>query len=180
MSDDIVTLTSRIAYQNPWLRLREDTIRRRDGAEGLYGVVERSDFVIVVPLHDGALTLVEQYRYPIRRRLWELPMGMWPNAEPITPAELAAVELREETGLIAGSLQAVGTLWQGPGYCNQRGHVFLATALTEGPSAREPTEQDMQCRRFPLAEVEKMIATGTLQDAMTVAALGMLRLQGLL
>ena len=52
MTDDITTLSSRIAYENRWLRVREDRIRRRDGSDGLYGVVERSDFVVVVPFQD--------------------------------------------------------------------------------------------------------------------------------
>jgi hypothetical protein len=51
MADEFTTLSSRIAYENRWLRVREDRIRRRDGSEGIYGVVERSDFVIVAPVH---------------------------------------------------------------------------------------------------------------------------------
>ena len=74
-TDETTQLTTRIAYENRWLRLREDTVRRSDGSEGLYGVVERRHFAIVAPWQDGCLTLVEQYRYPIGRRIWELPMG---------------------------------------------------------------------------------------------------------
>src|SRR3954453_23824953 len=74
-----VTLSTRIAYENPWTRLREDRIRRPDGSDGIYGVVERSDFVVVVPIQDGRVTLVEQYRYPVQARMWEFPMGMWEN-----------------------------------------------------------------------------------------------------
>ena len=76
MSDpEITQLTTRLAYANKWLRVREDTVRRADGSEGLYGVVERREFVVVVPWQNGCITMVEQYRYPIGRRLWELPMG---------------------------------------------------------------------------------------------------------
>jgi ADP-ribose pyrophosphatase len=176
--DEITPLTSRIAYQNPWLRVREDTVRRADGSEGLYGVVERREFVVVVPWQDGCLTLVEQYRYPVRRRLWELPMG---TCEPgITPAQTAATELREETGLIAAEIAFVATLFQGPGYSDQAGHVFLATGLQQGPAAREVSEQGMICRAIPLAEVVAMTENGTLQDGMTLAALGLLRFRGLL
>ena len=39
MSAEIVTVSSRIAYENKWLRLREDIVRRPDGSDGLYGVV---------------------------------------------------------------------------------------------------------------------------------------------
>ena len=178
MTHEITQLTTRIAYENKWLRIREDTVRRADGSEGLYGVVERREFVVLVPWQDGRLTMVEQYRYPIRRRAWELPMG---TCEPgVPPMETAATELREETGLAAGKLDFVATVFQGAGYSDQCGHVFLATDLTQGPAAREASELGMICRAMTLAEVESMIRDGTLQDAITLAALGILRIRGLI
>lgn len=177
---EITAISSRIAYENQWLRLREDIVRRQDGSEGLYGVVERSDFVVVAPWQDGRLTLVEQYRYPVHRRLWELPMGTWEQAPSTDPALLAAAELQEETGLLAGSMVRAGELLQGPGYCNQIGHVFLATDLTAGPVAREASEQGMICRAFTMAEIDAMICDGTLIDGMTLAGLALLRAKRLL
>ena len=177
---EIVPLTSRIAYQNRWLRLREDTIRRSDGSEGLYGVVERPDFVVVAALAEGCLTLVEQYRYPVRRRLWELPMGTLEHRPDAPPSEVAALELREETGLVAARLEKVGEFLQGPGYCNQLGHVFLATGLQQGPPDREASEQGMAVAAMPVREVEAMIRDGRLLDAMTIAAFGLLRIHGVL
>ena len=184
MRDDggYVTLSSRIAYENRWLRLREHVIRRPDGADGLYGVVERDDFVAAV---DGAgpgrsVTLVEQFRYPINRRLWELPMGMWEERPDATPAQIAAGELAEETGLVASAMRHAGTLFQAPGYSNQKGHVFLATGLGRTTTAREASEQDMVARAFPLPEVEAMIADGRIACMVTIAAFGLLRIKGML
>ena len=178
MRPEITQLTTRVAYENLWLRVREDTVRRADGSEGLYGVVERRPFVIVAAWQDGCLTMVEQYRYPVGRRLWELPMG---GCEPgVAPRETASTELREETGLVAASLAFVCTMAFGPGFCDQTGHLFLATALQAGPAAREPSEAGMEQRAVPLAEVEAMVRDGSLQDAVTLAALGALRIRGLL
>lgn len=180
MNSPYLTLSSRIAYENPWIRVREDRFRCADGSDGLYGVVERADFVVVVPWQDGCVTLVEQYRYPVSQRVWEFPMGTWEQAPGTDPSVLAAAELREETGLVAARMIHAGTMFQGPGYCNQRGHIFLATELTQGEHAREATEQDMICRRVVLADFEAMIRDGTVQEAMTIAAFGMLRVKGLL
>jgi 8-oxo-dGTP pyrophosphatase MutT (NUDIX family) len=180
MTSPYVTLSSRIAYENRWTRIREDRIRHGDGSDGLYGVVERADFAVIVPWHDGRLTLVEQFRYPVSQRVWEFPMGMWEQAPGTDPAVLAAAELREETGLIAGRMLHTGEIFQGPGYCNQRGHIFLATDLAQGAPDREATEQDMVCRRFTLGEFEAMVCEGTLCEAMTISAFGMLRVKGLL
>ena len=178
MSDpEITQLTTRLAYENRWLRVREDTVRRADGSEGLYGVVERREFVVVVPWQDGCITMVEQYRYPIGRRFWELPMG---TCEPgVSALRTAQTELREETGLVADHLAFICTVFQGAGYSDQSGHVFLATGLHAGPPAREASEQGMVHRAMPLAVVEAMVRDGTLQDAVSLAALGVLRIRGL-
>jgi ADP-ribose pyrophosphatase len=69
---------------------------------------------------------------------------------------------------------------QGPGYCNQEGHIFLATELVQGEPAREATEQGMVCRAFLQSEVEAMVRDGTLVDGMSLAALGLLRFKGML
>jgi ADP-ribose pyrophosphatase len=174
------TLSTRVAYENRWTRLREDEILLADGSPSVYGVVERADFVIVVPWDQGRVTLVEQYRYPIAARVWEFPMGTWEDSPGADRALVAAGELREETGLIAETLVYVGELFQGPGYCSQRGHVFLATKLSQGETQREATEQDMICRSFTLAELEAMICDGTVREGMTIAAFGLLRVKGLL
>jgi 8-oxo-dGTP pyrophosphatase MutT (NUDIX family) len=180
MKNPYITVSSRVAYENRWTRLREDQIIRPDGTAGVYGVVERSDFVIIVPWQDGRVTLVEQYRYPVAERMWEFPMGMWEHAPDSDPAALAAGELREETGLIAGTMTCVGELFQGPGYCTQRGRIFLATELRQGEPEREASEQDMICRSFALQELETMLRDGTLREAMTIAAFGLLRVKGLI
>ena len=178
MTSPYQTLSSRIAYQNRWTRIREDEIRHPDGSPGLYGVVERADFVVVAPVRDGAVTLVQQYRYPIRARVWEFPMGMWEDRPDSDPAAVAAGELREETGLVAGSMRHAGFIFQGPGYCTQRGHIFLATDLSQQAPEREATEQDMICREFSLETFESMIRDGTVQEAMTISAYALLRLKG--
>jgi hypothetical protein len=36
---DIETTGTRVVYENKWMRVREDTIRRRDGSSGIYSVV---------------------------------------------------------------------------------------------------------------------------------------------
>jgi ADP-ribose pyrophosphatase len=58
--------------------------------------------------------------------------------------------------------------------------VFLATELTRGETARELSEQDMIMRDYPLAEVEAMIRSGVIRDAMSISAFGLLRVKGLI
>jgi 8-oxo-dGTP pyrophosphatase MutT (NUDIX family) len=177
MTSPYETLSSRIAYENRWTRVREDMIRLPDGSASIYGVVERSDFVIVVPWHHGRLTLVEQYRYPVQARVWEFPMGMWEPQTGVDVASQAEIELREETGLVANSMVFMGTIMQGPGYCSQRGHVFLATELTQGPTQRELTELDMVTRDVSIPEFESLVRDGTVAEAMSLSTFALLRVK---
>ena len=70
--DAIKPLSSRLVYENPWMRLREDKVRFASGHEGIYSIVEKADFSTIIPIHDdGKVQLVEQYRYPAAGRYWE-------------------------------------------------------------------------------------------------------------
>jgi 8-oxo-dGTP pyrophosphatase MutT (NUDIX family) len=139
-------------------------------------VVDKPAYALVIPLDGDRLHLVEQFRYPLGLRRWEFPQGTAPDLAELEPTELAARELREETGLIAGSLTDLGLLDVAAGLSSQRGRVFLATELTEGPHQREPEEQDMRTAWFDRAVFEKMIADGTITDAQSLAAYTLLLL----
>src|SRR5690606_11912169 len=108
---DMTTVSSTVIYENRWMKGREDRIRRRDGSPGIYGVIDKADYVIVVPIQDGIVHLVQQYRYPIGRRQWEFPQGSWEAAPDTDPVALARAELEEETGLLAGNIRQVGHLY---------------------------------------------------------------------
>lgn len=163
--------SSREVYRNAWMSVREDGVRLPDGQDSVYGVVDKPDFALIVPREDdGGLWLVEQYRYPVRRRSWELPQGTWGPDASGTPAELAAAELREETGLRAARLHHLGHLDQAPGFCSQGLDVWLATGLVPGPPEREASEQDMRCRRVSDAEFRRMVRAGEMVDAASLAA----------
>jgi 8-oxo-dGDP phosphatase len=176
--NQIHRVASREVYRNNWLTLREDDIRRPDGSPGIYAVIDKPTYALVVP-HDGdGFHLVEQFRYPLGMRRWEFPQGTAPEQEHLDPRELAARELREETGLRASSMELLGTLDVAPGMSSQRGRVFLATGITEGEHEREHEEQDMHSEWFTRAQLERMIRDGDITDAQSVAAWTLLLLAG--
>lgn len=189
------TRATRQVYANPWMTVREDSIRRPDGSDGIYGVVDKPAYALIIALDDTAdtaagvagvagagagagprLALVEQYRYPLGMRRWEFPQGTAPDRAEMPPRELAARELREETGLDAERWTELGTLDVAPGLSSQRGRVFLATGLTWGLPEREETEADMCAGWVTRPEFEDMIRSGRVSDAQSIAAYGMLLL----
>ena len=170
-------LTTRTVYQNNWMRVREDTYAQQNGTVVTYGVVDKSDFAVVIAEEDGAFHLVEQFRYALGRRLWEFPMGTWSAGQSGSVEELARRELLEETGLTAATWRQVsGRLHQASGFCSQGFTVFHATDLTAGPHAREDTEADMVHALVGEAEFRAMIADGRIVDAPTVTAYALLRM----
>jgi ADP-ribose pyrophosphatase len=168
----ITTLSSREVYRNHWMRLREDEILRSNGDKGIYGVVEKDDAAIIVPLDHGRIWLVEQYRYTIEERALELPQGGW-EMEIDDPEELARGELREEIGMDAAEMIHLGTVWIAYGFTRQKQHVFLATGLTPSEGDPDAEEHDLTVHSVTVEEFERMLLEGTIRDCCTVSAWGL-------
>ena len=169
LAASIQTLSSREVYRNHWMRVREDTILRSNGKEGIYGVVDKDDAAIILPIDEGRVWLVEQFRYTIQERALELPQGGW-EMEVESPEELARGELREETGLDAARMVYLGTLWISYGFARQKQHVFLATGLTQTEKDPDPEEHDLEVRSVTVGEFEAMMLDGRIRDNCTLSA----------
>jgi 8-oxo-dGTP pyrophosphatase MutT (NUDIX family) len=174
----IETLSSREVYRNRWMTVREDAIRRQDGSSGIYGVVSKPDFALIIPYENGAFYLVEQYRYPVQGRYLEFPQGSWETREDVLPETVAAGELQEETGLMAGRMTHLGHVFSAYGYSTQGMHVFLAEQLTQGVQRLSPEEQgDLVCTRVTVEQFEAFVLEGRIKDASTLAAYSLLRMR---
>lgn len=168
----IATLSSREVYRNAWMRVREDEILRSNGKKGIYGVVEKDDAAIILPVDKGRVWLVEQYRYTIQERALELPQGGW-EMEIESPEELARGELKEEMGLEAAEMVYLGWLWIAYGFNRQKHHVFLASGLTPTEKEPDPEEHDLVIHNVSVEEFEQMMLDGVIRDNCTVSAWGL-------
>lgn len=168
----ITTLASREVYRNRWLRVREDEILRSNGQRGIYSVVEKDDCATIIPIENGRIWLVEQFRYTIQERALEIPQGGW-ETEVDNPEELARGELREEIGMNAAQMIYLGTLWISYGFTRQKQHVFLAIGLT--PTDKEPDEEehDLIIHTVSVEEFEEMMLRGVIRDNCTISAWGL-------
>jgi 8-oxo-dGTP pyrophosphatase MutT (NUDIX family) len=162
--------SSRVVYENRWMRLHEDRTERADGTPGVYAWVEKPPAAVIVPREGNHVWLIEQFRHPVGERLWEFPQGAWEDEPAAAPEDLARGELAEETGLRAGRLEHLGRLFFAYGLTDQSFDVWLATDLVVGEQALEATEADLRVERVAVAELEAMIGRGEVRDAASVAA----------
>lgn len=157
------------------MSVHEDAVRFPDGTEGIYGVIDKEDFALIVPRHDdGRFQLVQQFRYPVGGRYWEFPQGAWETRPGTEPVEVAMGELTEETGLRAASMTRLGYLYGAYGFSAQGFHAFLASGLEAGQACRDREEQDMLTAAFSLEQIHQMIRSGEIRDAASIAVLGLL------
>ncbi|GAA0518602.1 ADP-ribose pyrophosphatase [Saccharopolyspora subtropica] len=170
---EFTTLGSTDLHVGRILALRVDEVRMPGGGQARREVVEHLGAVAVVALDDDEqVVLIHQYRYPVGRRLWELPAGLLDVAgeEPVRTAQR---ELAEEAGLAARDWSVLVDVATSPGFTDESVRVFLATGLSdvERPAAVGDEEADLVIRRFPLAEAVRMALAGEITNGPAVAGL---------
>ncbi|MBY6195638.1 NUDIX domain-containing protein [Vibrio hangzhouensis] len=175
----IKTLDSKVVYQNNWMTVREDKIERESGAQGIYGVVDKPDCAVIIAVEQDHIHLVQQYRYSVGERFWELPQGAWESNPDADHIELARGELLEETGLTANTMTYVGKQFIAYGFLNQTCHIYLATNLSKQQQQLDTEEEDLITQRFSISQFETMIMEGKIQDIVTTGAWGLAKLKRL-
>ena len=134
-------------------------LRPADGRRGIYGVVDKDDFAVVIAEEDGGFHLVEQFRYAVGRRSWEFPMGTWAAGNPAPSRNSPGRNCWRRPGSPRRTWRRVGLACSRPaGFCSQGFDLFHATDLTQGQHDREDSEADMVQALVSEAEFRQMIA----------------------
>lgn len=168
-SDPWIVKSVTRTFENPWFVVDTHAVIHPHGAEGSYSVVRpRGVAVGVLPIDaEGYVHLVGQWRFPLKRYSWEMPEGGAAPGE--APIACAARELKEETGLTAGTLTPLLEMDLSNSFTDERAVIFLAANLQSGEAQPEPTEV-LKRRRAPFRQVLEKVASGYIRDSMTVAA----------
>lgn len=154
-------------YAGKVVHLRVDRVRLPNGKESKREVVAHRGAVCIVPVLNGEVLMVRQFRLPAGKVLLEIPAGTLEAGE--NPDDCAARELEEETGFKASSIVPLFSAYLAPGYSTELIHAYLASGLTEG-SLHLDADENVVLERIPLAEIERMILAGELQDSKTISA----------
>lgn len=133
-------------------------------ADGITGV-------IVVPVLDEAILLLERYRHAVGRTALELPRGFVDEGE--DPASAAVRELAEETGLECSGpgLRPLGTVCPDTGVLTARVAVFAADSCRPGGTRLEDEIGLGPAIWHPIVDVRKMLRGGEIEDSACCVAL---------
>jgi ADP-ribose pyrophosphatase len=171
--------SGRRVYSGRVINLDVDVVEFPNGETGELELFRHPGASAVVPFlsdpdgHDPQLLLIKQYRYAADGFLYEIPAGRLDAGE--SPENCAHRELREETGCTAKAMRHLYTMYTTPGFTDERIHIFLATDLEQGESARE-ADEFLTVEPVRLSKALEMIKAGEIKDGKT--ALGILYAAG--
>jgi ADP-ribose pyrophosphatase len=161
-------------YTGRIVSLDRDTVRFPDGSTGQLEMLRHPGASAVVPFLDDPrapdprVLLIRQFRHAAEAFIWEVPAGRLDAGE--TPEACARRELEEETGMRAGTLERLTTIYTTPGFTDERIHLYVAHGLEAGTHRREADEfMELQPTRW--SATMDLVRTGAIQDAKTLTSL---------
>ncbi|HWZ65863.1 MAG TPA: NUDIX hydrolase [Patescibacteria group bacterium] len=162
-------LSSRIAYKNPWMRVREDKVITPTGKEGIYGVMESNDSVMIVVVNNkDEVYLVRTFSYPDQSWNWEIPGG---GGDKEAAIDASKRELEEETGILADTWQKLGETRVCNGLMTEKMSTYLARDLAFSGHKEKADEQISDTKFVSLSAIDTMIKDGEINDGQSITAL---------
>jgi ADP-ribose pyrophosphatase len=154
--------------------VRTDVVAFPDGGTAPRDVVVHPGAVGIIALDDaGRVLLVQQYRHPVRQRLWEPPAGLLDQAGE-DPLVTARRELFEETHHEAGRWDVLIDAFTSPGMTDEAIRIYLARDVRPAAGERHEAaheERDMAVAWFPLADAVTAVLAGRLHNPLAVMGL---------
>jgi ADP-ribose pyrophosphatase len=164
-----ITKHSELIFEGKVFNIHVDEIEKTPGKVMRVDVVEHGGAVVILPIdNDSQIWFVDQYRYPVGRRLLELPAGTLDPDE--DPEDCAIRECREEIGMLPTRLTHLGGLYLAPGYSTEFVQLYLAQDLTPAPLAQDEDE-DIKITRLTISEIKDRMLKGQIHDSKTLAGL---------
>lgn len=173
MAHDFQVLSSQLLLDAPIIAVRKDELAMPNEQVASREVVEHLGAVAVVAVNAaGEVAMVNQYRHPVKRRLWELPAGLL-DVKDESEISGAKRELVEEAGIEAKRWSVLADVVTSPGFCEETARVFLAQDLTEveRPEAFGDEEADMDFAWVQLDEAVDQILAGKINNSIAVAGI---------
>jgi ADP-ribose pyrophosphatase len=176
MSRDPVTpgrIDRRPVHRGRIVDLSIDTVRFPDGSIGELELIRHSGAAAVLPLlsppgaPDPEVLLIRQYRYASGGFMLEVPAGR-PDRIGEDWELCARRELEEETGIIAGTLTYLTTIYTTPGFTDEQIRLYLAADCNTTGTGKLDHDEFIEPVTLPLSRVLELIRVGEITDGKTI------------
>ena len=159
-------VSSEEKYRCSLFTVTEEVAQARDGFQIKRAIVHHAGSAVVLVVDEKKrVLLVEQYRLPAGKKLWELPAGKIDPGE--NALQAAKRELAEETGYKAKSWKKLASYWASPGFLAEKMNIYLATELQTGVATPMGDER-IEARWFSSKEMDTLIREGKIEDGKTL------------
>ncbi len=155
------------------LDVKLDEVKLPNGKKGVRVYLKHRGASGILPVQDGYVYLVEQYRYPVGQSTLEIPAGKREPGQSF--AACARAELKQETGLRAKSFKEILVFHPCNAFSDEVQHLYVATGLSCGKTDLD-ADEFINVKKIPLAKAYQMIKTGKITDAKTILSLQWYRL----
>lgn len=160
------TVLSEKVFEGRIIKVKVDRVEMPDGSAATRELVEHPGGVGIVAITDkDEIILVEQYRKPLDKAIYEIPAGKLDPGEHHRTCGMR--ELEEETGLSAKVFDYMGFIYPSPGFTDEVTHVYLAKELTQGETHPDDDEF-LDVKKVPFDTALKMVMDGEINDAKSV------------
>ena len=165
-----IILNEERVFEGHLVKVGKMNVTLPNGGKAVREVIRHVGASAVVPLGaDGQVTLVRQFRAAVNRVVLEIPAG---KLDSRSEDRLLAArrELREETGLEAGTWTHLSDIITTPGFTDERISLYLAEDLHQG-EARPDDDEFLNLVRMPFTQAVGMCMSGEIDDAKSICAL---------
>ncbi len=163
---------SETAYAGYVWDIRRESFRY-NGSSLTREYMDHTGAVSIVAIDDeDRVLLINQYRHPVRARLWEIPAGLL-DIDREDPLDAAKRELAEEADLDAAEWSLLAEFYTSPGSSDEAIRVYLARGISERRERfdREGEEADIEKRWVPLDEAVNAVRERRLQNPSLVTGI---------
>lgn len=165
------TLRKELVLDSPWMKVFKEAVVTGSGwvVDDFYTAVRRDVAMVAARTADGRVVLIREYKHASGDVVWQLPAGAIDDGE--LPLAAAARELKEETGMRAGSYRLLGSWYAEPTWLSTR--VFVVAAENcEVVSAQElEGSEEIEVNPVSMDEALAMVARNEIKDAHSCLAL---------
>ncbi|MEG0663621.1 MAG: NUDIX hydrolase [Clostridia bacterium] len=162
------TINSKTIYEGKIINLKVDEIELCNKKTSTREWIEHNGGVCVIAIDDDEnIYLVNQFRYPYKEIVTEVPAGKREGNE--DPLACAKRELLEETGFKANEYKFLGEMYPSPGYVGEIIYIYLATGLEKSEQSLDEDEF-LTVEKISLEKAVEDVLSGKIKDAKTQCA----------